>query len=233
MVAAPFKLWRPTPIPERSAKFVRAAYGWLAVSLVMLLLLPVYQQISGIPFSHAYYGAIRHAITVGFVSLMIMGFAAKVVATLNGRDTSKLTQLWAPFILVNIGCFLRVSLQTGTDWHPAFFAAVGASGVLEVTGLAIWGAGLARIMIQGKREVESAPAAGASLRIIEAGNYVAEVINCFPQTLDVFISFGFTPLRNPLLRRTLAQAVTIRQAASLHDVNIDELLAALNGAVGK
>ena len=147
MVAAPWRLWRPLPVKDRSGKFVRAAYAWLAVSLVMLLMLPVYQAATGIKFSHAYYGAIRHAITVGFISLMIMGMAAKVVPTLNGVDPRKLSPLWGPFILINLGCFLRCSLQTLTDAHPAFFAAVGISGLLEVTALALWGAHLARIML--------------------------------------------------------------------------------------
>jgi len=152
MIALPWKLWRPVPTPDRSAKFFRTAYLWLAVSMVMLLCLPVHQAATGIKFSHAYYGAIRHAITVGFISLMIMGIAARVVANLNGRDPRQLTQLWGPFLLVNLGCFLRVSLQSLTDLHPAFFAVVGLSGTLEVAGLAWWGTGLVRIMRQGKRK---------------------------------------------------------------------------------
>ncbi|MBV8488501.1 MAG: NnrS family protein, partial [Planctomycetaceae bacterium] len=78
--------WRPMPEPDRTSKFVRAAYAWLPVSLVMLLLMPVYNRLVGLGFSHAYFGATRHAITVGFISLMIMGMAAKVVPTLNGID---------------------------------------------------------------------------------------------------------------------------------------------------
>jgi hypothetical protein len=50
-------------------------------------------------FSHAYYGATRHAITVGFVSLMIVGVAAKVVPVLRGADARRLTGLWVPFVL--------------------------------------------------------------------------------------------------------------------------------------
>ncbi|HLV01554.1 MAG TPA: NnrS family protein, partial [Acidobacteriota bacterium] len=79
-----WKLWRPFPAQDRSAKFVRTAYLWLLVSLAMLILMPIYLRLSGTVFSHAYYGAARHAITVGFISLMIMGIAAKVVPTLNG-----------------------------------------------------------------------------------------------------------------------------------------------------
>ncbi|MFW6059826.1 MAG: NnrS family protein [Phycisphaeraceae bacterium] len=146
LVALPWRLWRPLPTRDRSAKFVRVAYGWLFVSLAMLLLLPVYQWASGIAFSHAYYGAGRHAITVGFISLMIVGVSAKVVPTLTGRDPRALPALWGPFVLINVGCLLRVSTQTLTDWHSWFFGVVGISGTLEVIGLALWGAHLARLM---------------------------------------------------------------------------------------
>jgi hypothetical protein len=232
MIAAPFQLWRRPPVRERSVKFVRAAYAWLAVSMVMLLLLPVHQAISGIPFSHAYYGAIRHAITVGFVSLMIMGMAAKVVPTLNGRDTQRLTALWGPFILVNVGCFLRVSLQSLTDLDPRFFAVVGVSGICEVIALAWWGAHLARIMINGKRETaDGRPSPASRPARIERSHVVADVLAWYPQTLAVFVHFGFSLLANPLLRRTLAAGVSIERASAMRDVDLDELLDALNAAV--
>ena len=86
LIALPWRLWRPMPQPDRTGKFVRAAYAWLPVSLAMLLMMPLYNRLVGVGFSHAYFGATRHAITVGFISLMIMGMAAKVVPTLNGVD---------------------------------------------------------------------------------------------------------------------------------------------------
>ena len=123
----------------------------------MLVLLPVYQYgllprlapesaAAQIGFSHAYYGSIRHAITVGFISLMIVGMAAKVVPTLSGIDVHALPGLWLPFVLVNLGCALRVTMQTLTDFTPAAFPIAGASGVLEITGLAIWGGHVWRVM---------------------------------------------------------------------------------------
>lgn len=230
MLALPWKLWRTIQVNDRSAKFIRAAYAWLAVSMILLLLLPLYQKISGIAFSHAYYGGIRHAITVGFISLMIMGFAAKVVPTLNGLDPRALTPLWGPFILVNAGCFLRVSLQTLTDWNPAFFSFVGVSGVLEVAGLAWWGAGLAQIML-GSPEALAEQTTAPKPLMIAADHKVADVLNWFPETLPVFESFGFTLLRNPLLRRTLARQVSLAQASSVRKVELATLLYALNSAI--
>ena len=146
-VGAVFRPWRPFPRPDRSAKFVRAAYLWLAASFALLLLLPAYQAAIGVPFSHAYYGSIRHAITVGFASQMIMGIAAFVVPALRRVPRGELPALVGPFVLVNVGCFLRVTLQALTDIHPAFFGVVGASGVLELSALAWWGTHLVRLMV--------------------------------------------------------------------------------------
>jgi hypothetical protein len=233
MVALPWRLWRPLPQPDRSAKFIRAAYAWLAISMLMLLLLPVYQAVSGIAFSHAYYGAIRHAITVGFISLMIMGFAARVVPTLNGIDTRRLTRLWGPFILINTGCLLRVSLQTLTDWHGGFFALVGVSGVLEVTALAWWGVGLLRVRRQGKRAAaleRPAAAGGVQLRPVRitADHRVGDVLTWYPHLEAVLVAQGFTALKNPLLRRTVASRVSLREAAGFVGADLLSLLELLN-----
>jgi len=234
LIALPWRLWRPTPTPDRTAKFVRAAYGWLAVSLAMLLLLPAYQKLSGIPFSHAYYGATRHAITVGFISLMIMGIAAKVVPMLNGVDARNLPALWGPFVLVNVGCALRVATQTLTDFDGRFFAVVGVSGTLEVAGLAWWGAGLLRVMRKGKRLEREGDAANgvAPPSRIGAGHRVTDVLEWFPPTAEVFHRHGFTLLDNPFLRRTLARGVTLGQAADLCGVDAAALLHDLNAAAG-
>ena len=133
VVVLPWKLWRRPARNERSASFIRLAYLWLAVSLVMLLLLPVYQAVSGLPFSHAYYGAIRHAVTVGFVSQMIVGVSTLVVPL-----TPRTATLWPTRLLLNLGCFLRVSLQISSDWSPRAYHLIGVSGVLELTALLLW-----------------------------------------------------------------------------------------------
>lgn len=161
LVVLPWKLWRPMPEPgrsDRSAKFVRAAFLWLLIGFLLLLLMPVYQLISGIPFSHAYYGATRHAITVGFISIMIMGMGAKVIPTLLGLDPRQLTALWGPFLLVNAGCVLRVVLQTATDWHTGVFPLLSLSGALELAGLAWWAMHLATVAWVARTRSDAAQA---------------------------------------------------------------------------
>jgi hypothetical protein len=236
--------WRIFSRPEetdRSLKFMRAAYVWLFISLGMLVLLPAYQygllsllapesEAARIGFSHAYYGAARHAITVGFISLMIVGVAAKVVPTLNGVDVRALPRLWSPFLLINIGCALRVSTQILTDVRPDAYPVAGVSGLLEVLGLAIWGVHLWRIMrgsftrLQGPESKVSI--AGASL--ITAGDRVGDVLDRDPALLSTFLAFGFRPLANPLLRKALAHQISIGQACRRLNVDTQELLAVLN-----
>jgi hypothetical protein len=235
-IVVPWRPWRPFPRRDRSAKFIRAALAWLAVSMVMLLLSPgyhhAYRQLAGtagLTFSHAYHGAIRHAITVGFISLMIMGFAAKVVPLLNGVDSRALSPLLGPFWLVNTGCFLRVVLQTATDWSGRIYPLLGISGTLEVAGLAWWGLGLVQLMGQGKRRATvSLPPGGPLPAQIDGHHRVAEVLAWLPEAESVFLAFGFTAIRNPLLRRTVARQVTLAHAAGLQGVPLDGLLAALN-----
>ncbi|MEO6810500.1 MAG: DUF1858 domain-containing protein [Isosphaeraceae bacterium] len=231
-IILPWRPWRPFPIQDRSSKFVRAAFGWLAVSLAMLLFLPIYLVLSQVPFSHAYYGATRHAITVGFVSLMIMGMGAKVVPTLKGIAPAGLSNLWGPFALVNLGCTLRVTTQVLTDWTNHAYTILGVSGMLEVIGLTWWGVALIRIMLM---DVDATPVVsinqGARPSRIEPQHIVADVLDWFPETFPVFEQHGFTALRQPLLRRTLARQVTLAQASRMKSVNIDDFLNDLNDVV--
>ncbi|MCK6456372.1 MAG: DUF1858 domain-containing protein [Phycisphaerae bacterium] len=233
-------LARPTE-PSRSTKFVRFAVAWLHTSMFLLVLAPIYMRFvlpaaatlsaggieaAEIGFSHAYYGAIRHAITVGFISLMILGMGAKVVPTLNGVDARRLRALWLPFVLVNVGCLMRVSFQIGTDFREWAFPFAGASGILELSGIAIWGVHLWRIMDGWRPAGESF----ARPTVITAEDRIGLVVEWFPATLPLLISRGFAPLANPVIRKTMARTISIRAAAAHHGVDLVELLAELNRA---
>jgi hypothetical protein len=224
---------------DRSLKFLRAAFAWLLVSLGMLVLLPGHQffllpwlapssEAAALGFSHAYYGAIRHAITVGFISLMIVGVSARVVPTLNGVDIRRLTPLWAPFLLLNLGCALRVVAQTLTDFTPYAFPAAAVSGLLEVAGLAWWGAHLWAVMAGRARYRPSITVPYVPGAPIEAGHTVGEVLERHPEMLETFLALGFRPLANPLLRKTVARHVSIGQACRQIGRETKEVVEALN-----
>ena len=163
---------------------------------------------------------------------MIMGIAAKVVPTLSGIDVRRLSALKGPFLLVSGGCLLRIVMQPLTDWSAGVYPFLGISGTLEVAGLAWWGLGLVGIIRQGKRAAGApARALGPRPDRIHAEHRVAEVLDWFPETESVFVDCGFTAIRQPMLRRTVARQVTLAQAASLRGVPLGELLAALNRAI--
>jgi hypothetical protein len=125
---------------DRSFKFVRAAYVWLLVSMAMMPFFLVYGVLTHQGFAHSYLGAHRHAFTVGFISMMILGVASRVVPILAGIDSKKVSSLWGPFILFNVGNAGRCILQILTDFIPNFaYPLIGLTGFIEVTALAWWG----------------------------------------------------------------------------------------------
>lgn len=167
----------PMPAASRATKFIRAAHGWLLLSLAMLVLLPAWQfgvlpalaPDSGaveMGFSHAYYGSIRHAITVGFVSLMILGMSTRFLERLRAGGQLPRATLIAPFVLVNLGCAMRVFFQAATDIHEGAFLLAGVSGLFELGGIALWSLWLLRAMFAGG---ENPPAGARSLLTPEGG----------------------------------------------------------------
>lgn len=233
-----WQLWKPFPESDRSAKFVQAAYAWLLVSLSMLTGLPAYVNLPGVLTAHAYTAATHHAMTVGFISMMILGHAAKVVPTLNGINPKTLTQLWGPFLLINTGCLLRVTTQIATDWTKNAYPIIGLSGTLEVVAIAWWGWHLVAIMLKGKREQEHALASASSAQPalclpITSQTNVLQLVEQYPQTLPVFIAHGFAPLANPVLRRLVARDVTIAKACKMHEIPVEPFLAELEQAIAR
>ncbi|MFB3908318.1 MAG: NnrS family protein [Candidatus Eisenbacteria bacterium] len=158
------RLWKPLPRAGRSGRFLRASHVWLLVSMAMLATAPLYFKLSGVAFSHAWYGAMRHAITVGFLSLTVLGVSSKVIPSLAGRRPETGSRMLAPFLLVNAGCALRVTMQVLTDFTPAAYPIAGISGLLELTGLTIWGIELIRILLARNEIAVTQSGAGAPLR---------------------------------------------------------------------
>jgi hypothetical protein len=230
-----YRLFGPVPEDERDRglKFVRAAFIWFIVATAMLVFVPVYNFAiympltgSHIPFSHAFFGAYRHAITVGFIMMMIVGVSSKVVPTLSGVDVRRATSLWPAFILLNVGNTMRVTFQIATDFTPHAFPIMGVSGFIEVVGLTLWAIELIRNMRAGvrlEREIRQSLPLLKSLAIAPQTR-VADVLSYYPQSLEVFLKYGFAPLSNPLLRRTMARVISVEQACRREGVDLDRLM---------
>jgi hypothetical protein len=222
---------------DRGLKFIRAAYVWFIIATAMLVFTPIYNfaiymPITGshVPFSHAFFGAYRHALTVGFIMMMIVGVSSKVVPTLSGVDVRRANSLWPTFLLLNLGNLTRVSSQIATDFFPSAYSLMGFSGFIEVIGLMLWGYELCANMRAGKkleRGTSAAAGNGDGRFQITPQTKVGDVLSYYPQSLQIFLRHGFGPLANPVLRKTMARVVTIEQACRREAVNMDELLSEL------
>lgn len=232
-----YRLFGAVPESERDRglKFIRAAYVWFIAAAAMLAFTPiynfaVYMPLTGsqVPFSHAFFGAYRHALTVGFIMMMIVGVSSKVVPTLSGVEVRRANSLWPTFLLLNLGNLTRVSSQIATDFFPAAYSIMGFSGFIEVIGLTLWGYELLANMRAGKNlERGREPIPGSHPILITPQTRVADVLRLYPQSLDVFVKHGFTPLKNPVLRNTMARVVTLEQACRREGADLHELLAEL------
>ncbi len=122
-----------------SVKFLRAAFLWLLVALVLVVLEPFHLAQLDAPFSHAYSGAVRHAVTVGFITQMIIGVGSHVVNRIRSVPIKQQSSLVWTFVLLNLGNCARVGLEIATDYTTSAFAPMGATGFIELVGIAIWG----------------------------------------------------------------------------------------------
>ncbi len=146
MIAIALRLFEPARETNASQKFIRSGFAWLLVAGVMLVLEPIHLAVTGQVFSHAYTGAIRHAVTVGFISQMIIGVGWHLVtkmASLDHRNLPTLTTVW---VLLNVGNLLRVGLEVGTDFSAASFIPMGFTGFIELVGLAIWATQMIKVI---------------------------------------------------------------------------------------
>ncbi len=207
---------------DRALRFLQAAYGWGVFALVLLILLPAYDAAAGVAFSHAYFGAYRHAFTVGFISLMIVGVSSKVVPVLAGADPQRLRSLTVPFWLLNIGNSMRVFFQILTDTQSWAFPLMAASAWVEVAGLVWWAVDLWRLM-----NARPAEQAVPETVVVSPQTTVFDLITRYPETASVFEAFGFTLINNPVARRVFARSVTLQQACRLRHVQYDVLAPAL------
>lgn len=231
IVVLPFKLWLSFPDYDRAEKFIKCAFVWLFISLFMLAGSSLYAQSSGMPISHAYSGAVRHAITVGFISLMIMGYSSKVVPTLNGIAPATLSRLFIPFVLINLGCFLRVAMQTGTDLIPGIFPLLGISGSLEVIAIAIWAVHLVRIAQHGSEQSQTVSSSLPPPGLITPDCMVAQVLDWYPETESIFVLHGFHAVRNPVLRKTVARRTSIERACRMMQLDVEQFVKELNSGL--
>jgi hypothetical protein len=141
---------RTSPRPEVGqgllGRYVQLAFFWLLAGLALLVLADLCWGARGLTPPHAYLGAVRHALTVGFMTTLILGVGQRLLPVL-GHTLLPWPRLVLPtFLLIAAGNLLRVLTEMATSASPAAFAVMPLSAVLELSALALFTANALRTL---------------------------------------------------------------------------------------
>jgi uncharacterized protein involved in response to NO len=115
--------------------FVRMAYAWLVVAALLGVAAVRWD------FSGGIWGASRHALTVGFIAVMILSVGQRILPAFAGMRMLWSTKLmFAGLALVALGCTLRVSCEVIAYQGYAMWAwsVLPISALCELAGLTIY-----------------------------------------------------------------------------------------------
>ena len=115
--------------------FIRLAYIWLVISTVLEAVAVLYDHAGGI------WGASRHALTVGFVGLMVFAIGQRVLPAFCGMRVlwSESLMAWSLYLLF-LGCLLRVAMEP-LAYEGIWMAAwkvLPVSAVTELTAVSLF-----------------------------------------------------------------------------------------------
>lgn len=217
-------------IEKSYEKFVWAGILWLIVAEIAMLLFTFYETATGTSVSHALIGAYRHAVTVGFITMMIFGYASRIVPISLGTKLHSYSLLTKTFILINIGSAIRVIFQpvaVHTGSTPSFLL-MGISGFIESLAILLFGINIWKTISEGRQQGAKEDDVHEEISTVTAATNVYHLIKQHPQVIDLLVSRGFTQLKNPILRNTLTRAINIGQATKINPTDLDQLLIDLN-----
>ena len=141
--------------PEKAAKtkgihgsfpfFVRTAYVWLMVAALLGIWAANAQNPSGI------WGASRHALTVGFIAMMVFCIGQRVLPAFSGmRLLFSPNLMFVGLLLLLVGCIVRVSgeVLAYQEMVPAAWVWLPYSAILELSAVTLFAANLIITFLQ-------------------------------------------------------------------------------------
>lgn len=206
-------------------KYLYAGYGWLVAATVGIGAISAYLALTGHPAPHALMGSYMHALTVGFITVMILGYSMRTIPVFLGRPVHSIRLLNATFVLMMIGCTMRVAFQALTVPFGIWpFAVAGMSGWVEAVGLTFFGVNLLRTLYQPEAGVPSVVDTAEDANTITGTLSIARLVELYPHAVEVLVAMGFEPITNPMLRQTLGKRITIARAAEIKHIPVETLL---------
>ncbi len=136
---APYRIWR-----EPAAVGVLSAYVWVVVAAGLLLLFPLQSAGVQIPDQLLQKNLARHAIGIGFMTLLIISVGWKMLPGFGGGQPRGQGWLWGAVLLGNLAVLLRISPlfflddgRSGRSWSDVFFPFAGLAGLAAIFAFAI------------------------------------------------------------------------------------------------
>lgn len=206
-------------IDPRGHILVRVAFFWLVAGLTMV----VAQQVwPGLP--HAFAGAWRHALTVGFITTMILGVSQRMLPVFIKQPLASNRLMLASAWLIIVGNAGRVTLELATIGHwPWAFRIMGLTGLLELSALALFAFNLVWT-VRNRRHNYSAD------EPLRPDTRVREAINARPQLQHQLRQIGVTMLDDAPF---IAPSLTFGAMALAWGRQPEELLSDLADVGGK
>ena len=220
--------------------FVVASLAYFFLASVLGIWMGGADAAGWVRFAHVHFNLL------GFMSMMIYGVGYFILPRFNGRTLH--WPSWVPihFFIANIGL---IGMVATAPERPS-------TGFILFSALSVISAGMfavnlgATMLIEPKPEAEEEPssvARGASgdrpespapaapppaAAKIDPDMRVGEILTRWPQTVDTFVGHGFSSLASPEHREQVKQIpITLRMACQRHNVDLDYMLAELNGTI--
>lgn len=195
--------------------FIGLAFSWFVIAALMVLSGDLYTALTGTAPAHFYTGAWRHALTVGFITTLMVGLGCRLLPMFSGVD------LWWPrwmrisFWLLAVGNATRVIFQlataTGERWA---FLVMGTSGLMELTALTLFGVGIWKTLARRQQVLFTSEQ-------ISPKTHVRWLLDNFPQAREELIRAGLHHLQQV---RTVPWFITLEQAAGVHGVEVGAIV---------
>jgi hypothetical protein len=201
-------------IDPRGHVLIRAAFFWLVVGLAMILV----EQLAPRELPHAYSGAWRHALTVGFITTMMLGVGHRLLPVFIRRPLASTRLMLVSAMLILVGNAGRVILELATigGWRWAF-RLMGVTGVLELAALILFAINLA-LTVRNRRRVWS------DTMPLTADTRLRELVNARPAVQQRLRELGITMFDAAPF---IAPSMTLGALARASRMRPDELVEAL------
>ena len=126
--------------------YIPLAFFWLILSMLLLVAGHCYELVSQVTPPHAFTGAVRHALTVGFMTTLILGVGQRFLPVLEHTILRRQGFVAPILILIAAGNLLRVTFELATMWVAGAYFWMPISAVLEWTALLLFAISVCSLM---------------------------------------------------------------------------------------